>query len=539
MTSSLLWLPDDYSPGWPIPAFVFAHRWGGYPYDELARSLGPVIAERGFAFLSVCLRRRGMEGQVNAIPDNDVRDLKLAIDYLYTNGCSNVYLVGDELGCSSIIRYQATAQDHRVSGMALVDPVGDPAAYLRVGVGDDAYAAAADRAGIAVRQRAGMDVRIDLLPDRAGATVTQYAPMFLSWWGPLADTALSRGLERVHGAVLVMAEAENSLPRELRYDAPPEQERQYRFAPRADYAENLIDWATEHGAIRLPVVPLEPVQVESAGKTLFGLLWTPADGKRVDLAILLMHGLTSSPLSSLFAKMAPVLAQSGTSVLAMESQRSGFWGHETALLDSDMDDIDAWLQYLLERGYDRIVLAGASMGSLSIGRYQSIRQHPNVIALAHLMPTADCPEWFREAAGHEDYEKAVEHARAAVETGRGQDALIDIDVRQPPPSRFGSYFRWTQRAASWLSWWGPDADSRNSLHIANARVPILLLAGTDDSYNDEARFAELRRAAVNAPSVDEIWYPDVDHGLIGVEADVARDLIVWLCKLGFLDNAQD
>ena len=53
-------------------------------------------------------------------------------------------------------------------------------------------------------------------------------------------------------------------------------------------------------------------------------------------------------------------------------------------------------------------------------------------------------------------------------------------------------------------------------------------------YNDEARFAELRAAAVNAPRVDEIWYPDIDHGLVGVERQVARDLSSWMTELGLL-----
>jgi len=482
------------------------------------------------------MRRRGMEGQMRAVPDNDLRDIKLAVDYLHTNGCSKIWLLGDEIGGLSALRYQAKTRDLRINGIALVDPADDADVYLRKNVGDASYDAAVRRAGVAARQGAGMDVRIDLLPD-SGPTVTQYAPMFLSWWGPVADTKMMRSLEDVRAPVLILSDAEKSLPECLRQDPPAGQDRQVKFVGREDYAGILIDWAETLGAEQMQVAPLQLLQATSAGKTLSGLLWTPADGKPVNTAILLMHGLTSSPLSSLFGKMATVLAQTGTAVLAMESQRSGFRGHETALIDADMDDIDAWIEALMERGYERIVLAGASMGSLSIGRYQSIRQHPNVVALAHLMPTAECPDWFREAAGHEDYEKAVAKAREAIDQGRGDDVLIDIDVRQPPPSLFGAYFRWTQRAASWLSWWGPDADSRSSRHIANATVPILLLAGTDDSYNDAARFAELRKAAVNAPSVDEIWYQDVDHGLAGAEARVARDLIDWMRKLGLLDDA--
>ena len=66
MAHSLLWLPDGYQTGQPTPAFVFIHAWGGYPHDDLAQTLGPAIADRGYAFLSLCLRRRGGEGQLMA-----------------------------------------------------------------------------------------------------------------------------------------------------------------------------------------------------------------------------------------------------------------------------------------------------------------------------------------------------------------------------------------------------------------------------------------------------------------------------------------
>ena len=117
------------------------------------------------------------------------------------------------------------------------------------------------------------------------------------------------------------------------------------------------------------------------------------------------------------------------------------------------------------------------------------------MALAHLMPTADCPDWFRAAAGDGPYETAVKQAQDAMTNDEGDKVLIDIDIRQPSPSLSQGRFRWTQRAASWLSWWGPDADSRNSVHITYAKVPVLLLSGTSDSYNDTARFAELKAAA--------------------------------------------
>jgi alpha-beta hydrolase superfamily lysophospholipase len=534
MAASMLWLPEGHQVGHPVPAFIYVHRWGGYPYDAVPTGLGPRLARQGYGFLSLSLRRRGMEGQLAALPDNDLRDIKLALDYLHTNGFSKLYLIGEEIGCISVLNYMARHSDARVAGISLLNPVEAPADWLRSVVGDTVYQEQVRYAGVSARQGAGMDVRIDLLPDE-GPVVTQNALAFLSWWGPMAGFRLDRMLEGIAVPIMAVADPGQALPAALEEDPAGKNWVRQRLNIAGDsdaLLSALSAFAIDHGADLLPQPPMQMVHAVSGDKTLFALFWTPADGKPVKTATLLMHGLTSSPLSPLFCKLAPVLAQTGTAVIAVESRRSGWAGHETALLEYDAEDIDVWISYLLERGYEKIVLAGASIGSISVGRYQSLRQHPNVAAIAHLMPTADCPDWFRRGAGDGPYEDAVAQAAKAIEAGRGDKELIDIDIRQPPPNKYGGRFRWTQRAASWLSWWGPEADSVNTQHIANAHVPLLLLSGTEDSYNDAARFAELRAAAINAPSIDEIWYPDIDHGLAGVETQVAKDLYTWMQKTG-------
>jgi alpha-beta hydrolase superfamily lysophospholipase len=537
MDASMLWLPEDHRIGQPGSAFIFVPGWDSYPYAEVPAELGPLLADQGYGFLSVCLRRRGV-GQLMTMPDDDLRDIKLAIDFLQTNGFSKIFLLGEAIGGNSIVRYQAKHRDNRVAGVAWLNPIDDPSDWLSDAVGADVYGAQVQMAGLAARQGAAMTHRVDLFPPGA-ANVTQNAGTFLSWWGPMAATRLARPLEDLLTPIQVCAVAGARLP-EAMADAAAVDPHGLAQLPggasmTATLANGLAQWSTALGADHLATSVPEMVHVESAGQSLFGLLWPPADGREVKTVTLLMHGLSSSPLSPLFGKLAPVLAQTGTAVLAIETRRSCWAGHETALMEFDSEDLDAWVSYLCAAGFEKIVLAGASLGSLSIGRYQSLHQHPNVVGLAHLMPTADCPEWFRAGAGDGPYADAVARAKAAIADGQGDRVLIDIDIRQPAPNPYQGVFRWTQRAASWLSWWGPDADDRTSVHMANARVPVLLLSGTDDSYNDEARFAELKAAAVNAPSVDEIWYPGIDHGLAGVETQVARDLFAWLQKIGVVD----
>ena len=100
---------------------------GDYPHTSTARHIGPEFAERDYLFLSVCLRRRGMEGQLTGMPDDELRDIQLAVDFLHTHGCRQIFLVGEEMGAFSVARFVNEHQDARVSGVVLLSPTEEPA----------------------------------------------------------------------------------------------------------------------------------------------------------------------------------------------------------------------------------------------------------------------------------------------------------------------------------------------------------------------------------------------------------------------------
>ena len=125
VANGLLYLPGTHVLGEPGRAVLFAHRWGGYHYDPLPRALGPVLADRGVAMLSFGLRRRGLEGPLGAAPDDDVSDLKLALDYLASVGYRDVALAGEEVGALSVARYVRAHPDLRDAGVALIRPARD------------------------------------------------------------------------------------------------------------------------------------------------------------------------------------------------------------------------------------------------------------------------------------------------------------------------------------------------------------------------------------------------------------------------------
>ena len=90
------------------PAIIYLHDWNKYPYTASICSLGKELANQGYVFISLGIYRRGVEGQMRAIPDNDVDDIDRGIQYLKGNGCHNIILMGEGIGALGVLKYQLT-----------------------------------------------------------------------------------------------------------------------------------------------------------------------------------------------------------------------------------------------------------------------------------------------------------------------------------------------------------------------------------------------------------------------------------------------
>jgi alpha-beta hydrolase superfamily lysophospholipase len=269
------------------------------------------------------------------------------------------------------------------------------------------------------------------------------------------------------------------------------------------------------------------------GSDLLGFLWTPAEAA-TDTALIYVHGIGALPLRPIPIAAAGAFAARGIATLTIELRRTGRGGQALGVPEEDVEDIDAFVEDLVARGYRRIITCGHSLGSISITLHQALRHNPAVVANVHLAPTAEGPDWARRGMGPERYDAAVERARAAVAEGRGDELLMDDEYRLPDPDPYHRPGRHFQRARSWLAWWGPETINQHTKRIAEVDVPIYLLSGTDDNYNDPARHDELVAAATRAPSVGQKFYPGGNHGFEGLEYTVAQDIAGWLTEVGVL-----
>lgn len=534
--NALLFLPEGQDLQDVGRVVVFVHRWGGYHYDPLPRAIGPLLADRGVAFLSLALRRRGMEGQLTALPDDDLVDLKLAVDSVTGIGGKEIYLAGEGIGALSIARYAALRRDPRIAGLAFIRPGHEMPSSMERWLGANRYQAVVADAARAVRLGSGLDYLIDLaVPVRDGRSspIVQLAAPWLAWWGPTADTRLNRTVERIQSPLLILG-ADDAWAATLRESSTAS--RSVTVDSAADdsaVAATLGDWIDARSPRRVTApTTMEMVTVEiGGGSELLGFLWTPT-GAPTDTALIYVHGIGALPLRPTPLIQAGAFAARGIATLAIELRRTGRGGQAIGVPEEDVEDIDSFVGYLAARGYRRIITCGASLGSISITLHQALRHHPAVVANVHLAPTAEGPAWARRGMGPERYDAAVERARAAVAEGRGNELLIDDEYRLPPPDPFHRPAKHFQRANSWLAWWGPDSINEHTRRIGDVDVPILLLSGTDDNYNDPARHAELEAAAVKAPSVRQKFYPGGNHSFEGLEYAVAQDIADWLADIG-------
>ena len=531
MANGLLYIPAGHALGEPGRAVLFAHRWGGYHYDAFPRALGPALAESSMALLSFALRRRGLEGPFGATPDDDVEDLKLALDYLASVGFRDVVLAGEGVGGMSVCRYAAIRPDLRVAGVALIRPTHDLNQRMQEWLGPEEYDAVLADAVLALRLGVAHDHLIDVTfvdEDGRPARVSQNADRWLAWWGPTADTRLSRLVERVLRPLLIVGAGE-AWSATLEAAAASRQVTVSSEAADGAAAEAVAAWAGDilPHSVGGPL-PFETVTADTAdGSNLAGFLWTPPDGDS-DTVVMYVHGMTSTPLRSVPMLQAPVYARAGWSTLSIEMRRSGLYGHSIGTTEMDVEDMEAFIQLLVGRGYRRVIPCGHSLGSISTTMHQALRPNPAVVAHVHMAPTAETADWARRGMGDAKYRAAVQRAREAVGAGRGHEVLIREDYRSPHPDRHHRLGRHYQTARSWLSWWGPDSIATHVEHISKVDVPIMLLVGSLDQYSDKARMDELEAAAIRAPAVFNKIYEGCSHFFGGFEQTVASDVVDWL-----------
>lgn len=537
------------------PGVVIHHGGpGGHPARECCapRWAAEHMARLGYTTISPLSRHSSGRnaGTYRSEPfETATLDIKAAVDFLAQLGAQDIILAGHSLGSIRITRYMVDTQDSRVKAMIHYAPTRDMPEWMEANMGRERYLDVVQRMSVMVSDGRGDELIIEVYEPSAPAppgfesASVQTPKNWLNWWGPAALTRNSTALRDIKVPQLLLSGDKDTfvtmpymdMLKASAVNAPRVDLRWYDGGighlfegARAEASQDTTDWLAELNLGPRAKITTRFVDTKTAaGRNRSGVFYAPVDGSAANKpAFMVVFGYGGDIMWSSNHWLCVRLAQAGHACLAGETTGGGPNIIRTTL-ESEMPDFAAWADWLEGEGYDQIVMAGHSWGGIRISRYMVTSQDARVKGMVYLAPTRDGPAWAEEGFGKDAYKRIVAEAEAAVAAGDGNRVLVTAPFRAPPPAPPGPARPRPQLAASFLSHWGPDANTVHTKQIRNVNVPVLAIAGNLDPFADEAYLKTFTRAA--GGKADYRFYDDgAPHSLIGWEARTTEDILAWV-----------
>ncbi|HEY5311356.1 MAG TPA: alpha/beta fold hydrolase [Pirellulales bacterium] len=283
-------------------------------------------------------------------------------------------------------------------------------------------------------------------------------------------------------------------------------------------------------------MPLELVEAAMPdGLRLYGALHTAdrAAPQAQSTAALLLHGTGSNFYgSSLWAGLIPRMLEWGLAALAVNtrghdgvsacrglpSQR--FIGSAYEQVDQCRLDVAGWLDWLLGRGFQRVVLVGHSLGAVKALYSLAAAGHPAVAATIALSPPRLNHEQFSTGPRGPGFLEEYARMAALVASGGGETL---VEVRFPLP--------YLVTAAGYVDKYGPAARYDLLKLVEHLACPLLITYGTVEVQQGMA-FRGVPEALAQLPSHGEHFEVQLvagaDHIYSGCHSELAARLGKWL-----------
>ncbi len=208
------------------------------------------------------------------------------------------------------------------------------------------------------------------------------------------------------------------------------------------------------------------------------------------LGVIILHGKQGTPTGN-----------QGLSVIASNLQAAGHkvvqpaapWGRgawETinVTVEEALAQLDGYAGQLRAQGANRIVVIGHSLGACVALAYAVERG--NLAGVVMLAPGHNPAGRYR---GNDKARRDIDHARALVEQGKGNETMSGSDANQ------GSNITMSVRAAVYWSWQNPAGLASMPYEAPRlpASTPILMVVGSGDPMSGRAEGLIFKPAAKN------------------------------------------
>jgi alpha-beta hydrolase superfamily lysophospholipase len=536
--------PDSQAP----VAIIHHGGPGGHPLRSLsaARWAADYFADRGYITISIVSRigRDVIDQPFGA----QIADIKGAVDWASQLSSGPIVLVGHSSGSVSVTLYEATTQDSRVKAIVHFAPTGGSSGWMLQNMGKPRYDAVVARLKKLVAEGKGdQPVYEDhqLAPPAPQDITFGYlmnARVWLSWWGPDSIDSNIDLFPKIHVPMLMVTgdkdifvsrayqeSLKNAAINSPRVDAfildggiPHE-----FVGGEVKAAALAYDWLAGIGIRAAPRVSTRVVDLKLGAYDIRpGIIYEPTDpALRKPLAVMLMPDFSDDVMLTPFDAIGPRLAKAGYTVLIAQDRGSG-WPLYRSVASAVSGDQRAWLKYLADQGHARVaVVAHGLEGVMVPALLPPLAQGPAVAGVALIQPPPAPAELARKLLGPAEYAKAVSAAEAAVKRGAGSTEMIVAPYRSsgrdPATRRWLNYM-----AASFLSYWGPQAPDAPIPAVQAAGAPTLLIDAGGGRFLDR----DAQSALASTHGTTGLWYDRVASPFDAPDR-LADDLTAWLDAL--------
>ncbi len=265
-------------------------------------------------------------------------------------------------------------------------------------------------------------------------------------------------------------------------------------------------------------------------------IWLHALHLRADKSktvFLHIHGTASNFYEEYFIEvLAKDLLGNGVSMLSTNNRGEGVynaWQGNGAAVEKFEDciiDIDAWVEFVLKEGYEKIILSGHSLGTEKVVYYMLHGKYRGKISALILLAPATSPG--SEPVLVKDYEKTLQLAHTFIAEGKG-DLFLDRDAYAGiMPKSADSYINFSDA--------NPAFDDALPFHkkklpgYSKIKIPILAVIGDKHEYTVIPIKDALELMKKENPRTETCQITNCDHDFQEQEDKLSDELIKFINK---------
>jgi pimeloyl-ACP methyl ester carboxylesterase len=203
-------------------------------------------------------------------------------------------------------------------------------------------------------------------------------------------------------------------------------------------------------------------------------------------------------------------------------------GSQYELLEDAHLDITAWIRFLMNEGYEKVVLIGHSAGSIKSVRYLFEGELQEKVSKLILLAPID-PLGYRQAHGRHKIEAYLKKAQDKVEAGLGEELItpeFDHDVLS-----YQSFISWYQQndLGRMFEFCSPEY---NFPTLQNINIPTKIIVGSKDEFfhptNPNHPELAMNILLIHIPQAVGVIIPEATHCYIGHEDEMVKEVLSFI-----------